>query len=119
MRIKSGGGIQSNKVVQDRKWKQEPISHKGSPAGVAQQGLATQFRKEPITSGRGYEPKAMGSTGIAGARQGHAGVGPGGGGCTIYKSGSQSPTPEAREMPAGRDTLAEYGPDSPTARGRR
>ena len=64
-RIVSGGGINSNKVVQSRSGqKVEPISHRGNVAGVAQQGLATQFRKEPLEQGRGYEPKAVGDTGV-------------------------------------------------------
>jgi hypothetical protein len=118
MKIKSGGGITLNKLVQDRKYKQEPVTHKASPARSAQQGLAVQFRKEPLQQGpgTGYQPQPMGSTGIAGARQGHAGVGPGGGNRTIYKSGSQSPTPPAHGMRAGRDTLAEFGPDVPGRR---
>jgi hypothetical protein len=119
MKIKSGGGITSNKYVTDRKGKQEPVTHKASPAGAAQQGMAVQFRKEPLQQGSGYEPKAMGSTGIAGARQGHAGPGPGGGNRTIYRSGSQSPTPAANGMPKGRDTLSEFGPDVPGRRGQR
>ena len=118
--IKSGGGINSNKTVQSRSsYKVEPIGKAGNVAGVAQQGLATAFRKEPITRGQGYTPKAMPATGIANAVKGPPGAGPGGGGRTIYRSGSQGPTPPAREMPAGRDTLSEYGPDSATARGRR
>jgi hypothetical protein len=113
-KARSGGGITSNKLMQSTKWKQEPVANKASPAGAAQQGLAVQFRKEPLTQqGKGYNPSAMGSTGIANARQGPSGAGPGGGGRTIYKSGSQSPTPPAREMPEGRNTLAEYGPDIP------
>jgi hypothetical protein len=110
--ILAGGGINSNKVVQSKSGqKVEPVTHKVNPAGVAQMGLSHQFKPEPMLQGKGYEPKAMGSTGIANARQGHAGPGPGGGNRTIYKSGSQSPTPPAREMPAGRDTLSEYGPE--------
>jgi hypothetical protein len=119
VKVLTGGGIQSRRVVQDRKYKQEPVTHKATPAGAAQQGLATQFRKEPLQHGKGYEPKPMGSTGIANARQGHAGVGPGGGNRTIYKSGSQSPTPPAHGMPSGRDTLNEFGPDVPGRRGNR
>ena len=111
MKIKSGGGITSNKLVQSKGYKTEPVAHKASPAGAAQQGMAVQFRKEPLQQGSGYTPKRMGDTGIANDRQGHAGPGPGGGGRTIYKSGSQSPTPPARELPAGRDTLSEYGPE--------
>jgi len=119
MKIKSGGGIQSRQVSHRYEPKVEPKAHKASPAGAAQQGMAVQFRKEPLQSEKGYEPKAMGSTGIANARQGHAGPGPGGGNRTIYKSGSQSPTPPAHGMLPGRDTLSEFGPDVPGRRGNR
>jgi hypothetical protein len=102
MKVKSGGGITSNKYRTSSKYKSEPIAHKASPAGAAQQGMATQFRKEPLQAGKGYNPPGVPATGIANARQGHAGVGPGGGSRVIYGSGSQSPTPPAREMPAGR-----------------
>src|SRR5262245_49178348 len=116
--IKSGGGINSNKVVQSRSGaKVEPVSKAGNVAGVAQQGLATAFRKEPIIQGQGYTPKAMPATGIRGTFN-SATSGPGSG-RTVYPSGSQGATPPAREMPAGRDTLSEDGPDSATARGRR
>ena len=108
----TGGGIQGRNVKQSRSaQKVEPVAHKASPAGAAQLGMSVQFEKEKLQSGKGYEPKAQPSTGIANARQGHSGPGPGGGGRTIYKSGSQSPTPPARELPAGRDTLSEYGPE--------
>jgi hypothetical protein len=103
MKIKSGGGITSNKLVQSKNWKREPIANKASPAGSAQQGMATQFRKEPlIQQGKGYNPSGVPATGIANARKGHEGPGPGGGGRTIYGSGSQSKTPAPKEMPAGR-----------------
>jgi hypothetical protein len=102
MKIKSGGGIKSRVVSHVREPKKEPIPHRASPAGAAQQGMATQFQKEPLQQGTGYQPGKMGSTGIAGARQGHAGPGPGGGNRTIYRSGSQSPTPPAHGMPEGR-----------------
>jgi hypothetical protein len=116
----TGGGISGNKVVRCRSgMKVEPTTHRGNVAGVAQQGMATAFKKEPLTQGKGYDPGKMGNTGIANARKGPAGAGPGGYGRTIYRSGSQSPTPPAHEMPAGRNTLAEYGPDSVTARGKR
>ena len=118
--IKSGGGISSNKVVQSKSGgKVEPRSTAIDPAGVSQRDVSTPFRKTPVEIGPGYNPGKMAATGIANARQGPPGAGPGGFGRTIYKSGSQSPTPPAREMPAGRDTLAEYGPDSVTARGKR
>jgi hypothetical protein len=110
VKIVSGGGLNSNKVVQSKQAKVEPVSRKASPTGANQLGQAVQFRKEPLEAGKGYQSKPMGSTGIANATQGQAGPGPGGGGRTIYAKGSQSPTPEAREMPEGRNTLSEFGP---------
>jgi hypothetical protein len=121
MKIKSGGGITSNKLVQDRKYKQEPVTHKASPAGVAQQGMAVQFRKELLQQGphSGYEqPKITKPTGIANATYNSAKSGPGSQ-RAIYKSGSQSPCPPAHGMPAGRDTLSEFGGDVPGRRGNR
>ena len=107
----TGGGINSRQVVQSNaSRKVEPTSTKINPAGVAQQGVSTAFRKSPIEQGRGYEPSKMGPTGIANATFNSSREGPGSG-RTIFKSGSQSPTPPAREMPAGRDTLSEYGPE--------
>ena len=118
--IKSGGGISSNKVVRSKSGgKVEPRSTAIDPAGISQRDVSTAFRKDAVEVGPGYSRGKMPATGIANARQGPAGAGPGGGGRTIYKSGSQSPTPPAREMPGGRNTLAEYGPDSITARGKR
>jgi len=118
--IRSGGGINSKQTVQSRSgYKVEPKARAANVAGVAQMGLSHAFKPEPMLQGKGYEPKSMGDTGIANAHKGPAGAGPGGMGRTIYRSGSQSPTPPAREMPRGRDTLAEFGRDSPTARGRR
>jgi hypothetical protein len=101
--IKSGGGINSNKTVQSRSGgKVEPRSTAINPAGISQRDVSTAFRKEPVEVGPGYSTKAMPSTGIANATKGPAGAAPGGFGRTIYKSGSQSPTPVAREMLAGR-----------------
>jgi hypothetical protein len=116
MKMKSGGGIKSRVVSHSRHGKQEPIAKAANVAGVAQQGLSTAFRKEPLIQGPAYTPAKVGAIGIANARQGHSGPGPGGGNRTIYGSGSQSPTPQAREMPKGRDTLSEYGKDIPGRR---
>jgi hypothetical protein len=120
MRIKSGGGYNA-KVTSSVKAsaKVEPRSRAIDPASVSTLGISTQFKKPNLEMGPGYTTKPQPSTGIANARKGPAGAGPGGMGRTIYKSGSQSPTPAAKEMPAGRNTLAEYGPDSVTARGKR
>jgi hypothetical protein len=108
MKIKSGGGLTSNKVVQSKHAKSEPVSRKASPAGAAQLGAATQFRKENLIGGKGYEPGPKGSTGLSGTYN-PAREGPGSG-RTTYRSGSQSQTPQANEMPKGRDTLSEFGP---------
>ena len=118
--IKSGGGINSNKTTSVKAGvKVEPRSTAINPAGISQRDVSTAFRKERVEAGRGYSTKPQSDTGIANATKGPAGAGPGGYGRTIYKSGSQSPTPPAHGMPAGRNTLAEYGPDSVTVRGQR
>jgi hypothetical protein len=118
MKIKSGGGISMNKVVQDRKGKQEPVTHKANVASVAQQGMAVQFEKAPLTQGRGYEPKPMPATGVPG-RYNSAAQGPGSG-RTVYGSGSQSTygpvnpgqqnrAPDPPATAPGRDILSDYG----------
>jgi hypothetical protein len=118
VKVVSGGGITSNKYVTSKSGgKVEPVTHKANVAGVAQQGRSVAFGKEPLTEGKGYEPSKMGSTGIAQATRGPKEAGPGSN-RTIYKSGSQCPTPAAKEMPAGRDILSEYGRNVP-GRGRR
>ena len=115
--IMSGGGINSNKTVQSRsEYKVEPKTHAGNVAGVAQQGISTAFRKEPITQGKGYEPAAMGTVDRP-SYQGPTTPAPGSN-RTIYPSGLQSKTPRAREMAPGRDILSEYGRDIP-GRGKR
>jgi len=113
VKVMSGGGINSNKTVQSRSgYKVEPKASAANVEAVAQQGLATAFPKREMLRGPGYSTGSMPATGIANARQGPPGAGPGGG-RTIYASGSQSPTPPARQMPAGRDILSEYGRDIP------
>src|SRR5215831_5692771 len=117
----TGGGIHSNKTVQSRSGvKVEPKTHAGNVAGVAQQGMAAAFKKEPLIQGRGYEPAAMPATGVPG-RFNSATQGPGSG-RTVYGSGSQSTygkvdpgqVNRAPDVPAtkpGRDILSDYGPD--------
>jgi len=113
MRVKSGGGIQSNKTVQSRSGvKVEPKAQAANVAGVAQMGLSHAFKPEPMLQGKAYTPQKMGDTGIAKAMYNPATSGPGSL-RTTYHSGSQSPTPPANPMPAGRDILSEYGRDIP------
>jgi hypothetical protein len=116
-KIVSGGGIQSNKTVQSQSgWKREPIPKAVNVPAAAQLGRSEQFRKPPLEQGKGYETKPMAATGIANVRQGHSGVGPGGGGRTIYARGSQCPTPTVGPMEKGRDILSGYGNDIPGRR---
>jgi hypothetical protein len=112
MRIKSGGGYNSTQTKSGRSgWKTEPKSNAGNPAGVNQMGVSTAFKKEPILrEGKGYTPQKMGDAGVAKSYFNSATSGPGSG-RTIYKSGTQSPTPPAKELPKGRDVLSEYGPE--------
>jgi hypothetical protein len=117
----TGGGISGNKVVQSRSGgKVEPVAHRANVAGVAQQGVSTQFEKEPLTQGRGYEPKAMPATGVPG-KFNSAAQGPGSG-RTVYGSGSQSQygpvapgqvnrAPDPPATAPGRDILSDYGPE--------
>ena len=113
MRVKSGGGIQSNKTVQSKSgMKVEPKSRTMSPEAVGQQGASLAFARKPLEQGPGYTPGKMGDTGIAKAMYNPATSGPGSL-RTTYHSGSQSPTPPANPMPAGRDILSEYGRDIP------
>ena len=112
----SGGG--TNKTVQSRSGgKVEPISKAGNLAGVGQVGLSHAFKPDPMLQGKGYEPAKMGAV----DRPSYKGpsVAAPGSNRTIYPSGFQAKTPAAKEMPAGREILSEYGPDSITARGRR
>ena len=107
VKITSGGGYNSNKTVHSRGYKTEPKPRAANVAGVAQQGISTAFAKEPLFNGPGCSTKPQGDTGIANARKGPEGAGPGGMGRTIYGSGSQGPTPAAREMAPSRDYFNE------------
>jgi len=108
--------LTQGKTVQSRNPKTEPVTHKASPEGVNQMGVATAFKKEPVISGRGYEPGPMPATGSRGTYN-SANQGPGSG-RTTYQSGSQQATPTAQPMPAGREILGEFGPEI-TGPGRR
>lgn len=84
----TGGGYGSRQHT-DKKagQKVEPVTHRGNVASVAQQGMATAFKKEPLTRGKGYTPGKMGDTGIAKATYNPATSGPGSQ-RTTYASGS-------------------------------
>ena len=103
----TGGGYGSAKHVEAKGYKTEPKPRAANVAGVAQQGVSTAFKKEPLFNGPGYSTRPQGDTGIANATKGLAGAGPGGFGRTIYASGSQGLTPTAREMSPSRDVFNE------------
>src|SRR5262245_50317134 len=103
VKVLSGGGYNSRNVSHVREGKVEPVSHKGNPAGVAQQGMATAFKKEPITEGRGYEPGKMAPTGSRGTYNA-ATSGPGSQ-RTTYKAGTQQANPVAHDLPKGPRTF--------------
>jgi hypothetical protein len=120
--IMSGGGFNSRVVKHDRKVKSEPVAHKASPAGAAQQGMAVQFRKEPLQQGpgSGYQQKPCGPTGVPG-KYNAATSGPGSM-RTVHPSGSQSQygpvaqgsrntAPDVPATKGGRDILSDYGPE--------
>lgn len=119
--ILTGGGYGSRQHT-DKKvgQKVEPVTHRANVAGVAQQGMATAFKKEPLIQDKGYEPARMPATGVPG-NYNSAPQGPGSG-RTVYASGSQSTygkvdpgqVNRATDVPAtkpGRDILSMYGPE--------
>jgi hypothetical protein len=120
----TGGGINSNKTVQSRSGvKVEPTARAANVEAVAQQGMATAFPKREMFPTRGYEPEKMPVSGVKG--QYNAATSGPGSLRTTYAHGSQAeygprgPQPtQTRPMPKGREILSEYGPESPTSRGR-
>jgi hypothetical protein len=111
MKVKSGGGLTSNKLKQSKAPKVEPKPRAVSPAAAAQLGAAVQFKKPNLQQGKGYSQGPMGPTGVRGTFN-SASQGPGSG-RYVHPSGSQSATPAPKEMPKGRDTLSEFGRDIP------
>jgi hypothetical protein len=99
----SGGGHGSRPVSHTRAPKVEPKPHAINPKAVAQIGTSPFLGRDELREGRGYGP--------VGPTDNVAAVGVGGG-RTIYKSGSQHGMRPAQEMPAGKDILSEYGPES-------
>jgi hypothetical protein len=100
---RTGGGYGSKQHVDVRAGqKVEPKASAVSPAAVNQMGVSTAFKKEELFQGPTLQQGKMPPTGIANAVKGPPGAAPGGYGRTIYGSGSQLPTPAAREMEPGR-----------------
>src|SRR5262245_24295320 len=101
VKVVSGGGYNC-KVTSSKKasWKTEPKSKAIDTAAGSTMGISTAFKKPSLEMGPGYTTKAMPATGLRGtynaATQGPSSQ------RTVYKAGSQSATPEAHGMPAGR-----------------
>jgi hypothetical protein len=120
MKIKSGGGITSNKLVQAKGYKTEPKPHAVNPVSVSTLGVATQFKKPPLVQGKGCSTAPMPATGGPGvynaAKQGPGSL------RTVYKSGLQSHygsnppnavnrAPDPPATTPGKDILSMYGPE--------
>jgi hypothetical protein len=105
------GGVHSKQTVHRPLPKTaKPTTHSIDPGAVSQIGISSFLGRDELRDGRGYStPK--------GPTDSVAAVGVGGG-RTIYKSGSQHGMGPAKPMPEGRDTLAEYGPESITSKQR-
>jgi hypothetical protein len=103
------GGVHSKQVIHKPQPKREPRSHAIDPGAVSQIGTSRFLGREELRTGKGYEaPVGPTSTMVSGP----------GGGRTVYKSGGQHGLGPAKPMPEGRDTLAEYGPESITSKQR-
>src|SRR6476619_755833 len=113
----TGGGLNSNKVVQSKYGKAEPVSHKVGPEAAAQLGRSEQFKKPNLEQGQGYQPYGP---------KDHTTAGPGAM-RTIHKSGSQglhgpvargeqNRAPDPPSTTPGRDILGDYGKDVPGRR---
>jgi hypothetical protein len=95
-RAKSGGGLTSNKLVETRNPKAEPISHPVSMNRPSMIGASTHFVKPPL-----YNPVPY--TTPTGPNHNFE-VGPGAG-REILPSGTQSKVAAPRPMPKGRPSF--------------
>jgi hypothetical protein len=105
-----GGGLHSKQTVHKQAPKIEPRPHSINPKAVAEIGASQYWGQQELRDGKGYATPVGISDPVAAV-----GVG---GGRTIYKSGSQQGLRPARELPAGRDMLSEFGAESLTSKER-
>jgi hypothetical protein len=111
----SGGGIESNKrrEVPVRVGKPREginvvaVSRLGAMQGnhVTERGKTLPNPPEPLVGKQRPISVTMGNAVAYGTKAGP------GGSRTIYRAGVQHTTPAPNEMPKGRDTLFEFGPD--------
>jgi hypothetical protein len=116
MAHKPAGGLGSNKVVQRRAPKAEPVPQKINIHAVSTLGQAVAFKPEPLTAGRGYATPQGPSDNVAAV-----GVG---GGRTLYgqsgmqhthgpvRQGQPDKAPDIPGAKPGKDILKMYGPES-------
>jgi hypothetical protein len=122
--VGSGGGYGSKQVVKVGVKAGPQRTSVVNPGGVAQMGAAPggKMRGETHTSinsaVRIEERTARTPVPLGNALATNVGKGGPGTGRTVYASGSQHGLRPAQPLPAGRDTLSEYGPDVPGRRGR-
>ena len=107
-KIKSGGGLTSNKLVRPNVRTGQP--YKGtSPAAADYLGQATAFPKEQVEVGPAYTGSKLGNELALNVKGGGPGTGR-----TVHHCGSQgthgSVNP-GHSPPAGRDILSEFGPE--------
>ena len=101
----SGGGIEGAKVKHAKAPKVEPKPRAINPGHMATSlggKVGTRKAITPMNAGPGYKTPVGPSPSM--------GQGPGAN-RTIYHCGSQSETPAAKPMPAGRDILSGFGPE--------
>jgi hypothetical protein len=124
---RSGGGINSNKVVSRNVRTGAPargispgaVSQFGSSVGnhATDRAKSTGYRGERFLEGK---TPAGGNVPLGNEVATRVGKGGPGAGRTIHKSGTQQGMPATpRAIGPTRDTLSEFGPDSANARNRR
>jgi hypothetical protein len=86
-KAKSGGGITSNKNVRPPIKAGPPRADKIAPGGAAQLGSSVIKNPSPLIKGTMAKPELGNANALRGL-----GVG---GGRTVHRAGSQSPTPQA------------------------
>jgi hypothetical protein len=123
MKVKSGGGLTSNKLVTGKYGKVEPKAKAMSVERVAQFGEAIAgFRAPNLLQGKGYMPEPCRPTGIGRATKGGPGAGPGGGNRVTYAAGSQghygpsakgsmASAPDVPATSPTKDILSAFGPE--------
>src|SRR6516162_2712998 len=124
MKVRSGGGLTSNKLVTAKAGqKVEPRSRAIAPEAASSIGKAAAGYRPPLITqgGRGYQSEPMPPKGVGNATK-RPDVPSPGSGRTIYRTGSQmqygnpvqgsrSSAPDVPGTTPGKDILNDYGPN--------